>query len=70
MKPRPLLNLRVASAEEIDKATRYGLGLRFAALGLLDFIDFVGAEILQPASHPMEESIDKNHTKLRLLLRI
>jgi 3-hydroxybutyryl-CoA dehydrogenase len=28
-----------ASADEIDKATRYGLGLRFAALGVVEFID-------------------------------
>ena len=53
----------VASAEEIDKATRYGLGLRFAALGVLEFIDFGGAEILQRASHQMSESINQNRYK-------
>ena len=35
----------VASAEEIDKATRFGLGLRFAALGVVEFIDFGGYDI-------------------------
>jgi 3-hydroxybutyryl-CoA dehydrogenase len=47
-----------ASAEEIDKATRYGLGLRFAALGVVEFIDFGGADILHHASREMSASID------------
>ena len=33
-----------ATAEEIDKATRFGLGLRFAALGVVEFIDFGGPD--------------------------
>ncbi|HSV45601.1 MAG TPA: 3-hydroxybutyryl-CoA dehydrogenase [Ramlibacter sp.] len=48
----------VASAQEIDKATRYGLGLRFAALGVVEFIDFGGADILHHASREMSGSID------------
>jgi len=48
----------VASAEEIDKATRYGLGLRFAAIGVVEFIDFGGADILHHASREMAASID------------
>ena len=48
----------VATAEEIDKATRYGLGLRFAALGVVEFIDFGGADILHHASREMSASID------------
>ncbi len=47
-----------ASAEEIDKATRFGLGLRFAALGVVEFIDFGGADILHHASREMAASID------------
>lgn len=47
-----------ASAEEIDKATRYGLGLRFAALGVVEFIDFGGADILHHASREMSTSVD------------
>ena len=47
-----------ASAEEIDKATRYGLGLRFAALGVVEFIDFGGSDILHHASREMSASID------------
>ena len=47
-----------ASAEEIDKATRFGLGLRFAALGVVEFIDFGGIDILHHASREMSQSID------------
>jgi 3-hydroxybutyryl-CoA dehydrogenase len=47
----------VATAEEIDKATRYGMGLRFAALGVVEFIDFGGCDILYHASREMAGSI-------------
>jgi 3-hydroxybutyryl-CoA dehydrogenase len=47
-----------ATAEEIDKATRYGLGLRFAALGVVEFIDFGGCDILHHASREMAAAID------------
>jgi 3-hydroxybutyryl-CoA dehydrogenase len=47
-----------ASAEEIDKATRFGLGLRFAALGVVEFIDVGGADILHHASREMAASVD------------
>ncbi|MFY9510588.1 MAG: 3-hydroxybutyryl-CoA dehydrogenase [Rubrivivax sp.] len=47
----------VASAEEIDKATRYGMGLRFAALGVVEFIDVGGCDILHHASREMSGSI-------------
>jgi len=40
----------VASADEIDKAIRYGFGFRFAVLGLLEFIDWGGGDILHYAS--------------------
>jgi 3-hydroxybutyryl-CoA dehydrogenase len=47
-----------ATPEEIDKATRYGLGLRFAALGVVEFIDWGGADILHHASREMSASVD------------
>jgi 3-hydroxybutyryl-CoA dehydrogenase len=47
-----------ATAEEIDRATRYGLGLRFAALGVVEFIDFGGCDILYHASRELSSSID------------
>ena len=47
-----------ATAEEIDKATRFGLGLRFAAIGVVEFIDFGGSDILHHASREMAASVD------------
>jgi 3-hydroxybutyryl-CoA dehydrogenase len=40
----------VASAEDIDKAIKYGFGFRFAVLGLLEFVDWGGGDILHYAS--------------------
>jgi 3-hydroxybutyryl-CoA dehydrogenase len=36
----------VASADELDRAIRYGFGFRFAVLGLTEFIDWGGGDIL------------------------
>jgi 3-hydroxybutyryl-CoA dehydrogenase len=46
-----------AAAEEIDKATRFGMALRFAAIGVVEFIDFGGVDILHHASREMSASI-------------
>lgn len=48
----------IASAEEIDKATRYGFGFRFAAIGVVEFIDFGGNDILYYASRYLAGQID------------
>jgi len=48
----------VASAEDIDKATKYGFGFRFAILGLLEFIDYGGGDILYYASRYMVDAFD------------
>jgi 3-hydroxybutyryl-CoA dehydrogenase len=47
----------IISAQDMDVATRYGLGLRFAALGVLEFIDFGGADILYHASRELAASV-------------
>jgi 3-hydroxyacyl-CoA dehydrogenase len=47
----------MASAEEIDKAAKYGFGLRFAVLGLLEFIDWGGGDILYYASRYLTEAL-------------
>lgn len=46
-----------ATAEDIDRATRFGMGLRFAAIGVVEFIDFGGADILHHASREMSTSV-------------
>lgn len=43
----------VASAEDVDRAVKYGFGLRFSVLGLLEFIDWGGGDILYHASNYM-----------------
>src|SRR6266567_2372520 len=47
----------VASAEEIDKAIRYGFGFRFAVLGMLEFIDWGGGDILYHASRYLTRAL-------------
>jgi 3-hydroxybutyryl-CoA dehydrogenase len=48
----------VASAEEIDKAIKYGFGFRFAVLGMLEFIDWGGGDILYYASRYLTKALD------------
>lgn len=48
----------VASAEDIDTAVRLGFGLRFSVLGLLEFIDWGGGDILHYASRYLADAID------------
>ncbi len=50
----------VASAEDIDKATTYGFGFRFAVLGLLEFIDWGGGDILYYASRYMSGAMESD----------
>jgi 3-hydroxybutyryl-CoA dehydrogenase len=48
----------VASAAEIDKAIKYGFGFRFAVLGMLEFIDWGGGDILYHASRYLTKTLD------------
>lgn len=70
----------VATVEDIDKATRYGYGFRFAILGLLEFIDWGGGDVLYYASRYMTNAmqsdryasppiIERNMTEGRIGLR-
>ncbi len=47
----------VATAEDVDTATRVGLGLRFAIIGLVEFIDWGGGDILHYASEYLEGAL-------------
>jgi 3-hydroxybutyryl-CoA dehydrogenase len=40
----------VATAEDIDRAVRFGFGFRYAAMGVVEFIDYGGNDILYYAS--------------------
>ncbi len=48
----------VASVEDIDTAVTVGFGPRFAVLGLLEFIDWGGCDILHNASNFLAANID------------
>ncbi|MEJ2374583.1 MAG: 3-hydroxyacyl-CoA dehydrogenase NAD-binding domain-containing protein, partial [Pseudolabrys sp.] len=53
----------VASPEELDKAIKYGFGFRFAVLGLLEFIDWGGGDILYYASRYLTEALGNERYK-------
>ncbi len=48
----------IASAEDIDKAIKYGFGFRFAVLGMLEFIDWGGGDILYYACRYLTKALD------------
>jgi 3-hydroxybutyryl-CoA dehydrogenase len=48
----------VASAEDVDKAIRIGFGVRYAVLGLLEFIDWGGGDIVYYATKYLAGSLD------------
>ena len=52
-----ILEEGAASAEDIDKSVIYGFGLRFAILGLLEFIDWGGIDTLDNASSYMTKTM-------------
>jgi 3-hydroxybutyryl-CoA dehydrogenase len=52
----------VAAPEDIDRAVRYGFGPRFASMGVVEFIDFGGLDILYYASHYLAKALgDPRH---------
>ena len=51
----------VASAAEIDRAIRFGFGFRFAVLGMLEFVDWGGGDILHYASRYLEGALGHDH---------
>ena len=48
----------VATPEDVDKAVRAGFGPRYAAMGLCEFIDYGGLDILYYASSSMARALD------------
>ena len=51
----------VATAAEIDKAIRTGFGLRFSVLGMLEFIDWGGGDILYYASQYLQQELGERY---------
>ena len=52
----------VASAEDIDKATRYGFGFRFGAIGVVEFIDYGGLDTLYYACRYLAAELGERYT--------
>ncbi len=52
-----LIEEGVATPAEVDKASRLGFGLRFAILGLLEFIDWGGGDILYYAANYLQSAL-------------
>jgi 3-hydroxybutyryl-CoA dehydrogenase len=48
----------VASPEDVDKAFRAGMGFRYASVGIFEFIDWGGVDILARASRYMAEALN------------
>ncbi len=59
----------VASAAEVDKAVRVGFGLRFAVLGLLEFIDWGGNDIMYHATRHLARTVDENRYSVPEIIR-
>ena len=47
----------IATAEDVDRAVRYGFGIRYASMGVVEFIDYGGLDILYYASHYMAQAL-------------
>lgn len=47
----------VATPEDVDRAVKYGFGLRFGILGLIEFIDWGGGDILYHASRELSAAL-------------
>jgi 3-hydroxybutyryl-CoA dehydrogenase len=48
----------VATPEDIDKAVRSGFGPRYTAMGICEFIDYGGLDILFYASSSMQRALN------------
>ena len=48
----------VATAEDVDKAVRLGFGVRYTILGLLEFIDWGGGDIVYHATNYLSGALD------------
>ena len=59
----------VATAEDIDKAVRAGFGPRYTAMGLCEFIDYGGLDILYYASSSMAKALEAPRYEPPALIR-
>lgn len=53
----------VATPEDVDKAFRAGMGFRYAAVGIFEFIDWGGVDVLYRASRYLAEALGDDRFK-------
>jgi 3-hydroxybutyryl-CoA dehydrogenase len=59
-----ILEEGIASAKDIDTAIKAGFGFRLAGLGLIEFIDLGGVDILYHASNYLHAALEQEQFKL------
>jgi len=59
----------VASAEDVDRAITSGFGIRYATLGMLEFIDFGGGDILYHATNYLGANLDRDRFSVPRIVR-
>jgi 3-hydroxybutyryl-CoA dehydrogenase len=52
-----LVEQGIATAQDVDRAIRYGFGIRYASMGVIEFIDYGGLDILYHASHYLAKAL-------------
>jgi len=57
----------VATPEDVDRAFRAGMGFRYAALGIFEFIDWGGVDVLHRASRYLAEAFADPRFRARLV---
>ena len=58
----------VATPEDVDEAFRAGMGFRYAAMGIFEFIDWGGVDILHRASGFMAKALGDDRFKAAKLV--
>jgi 3-hydroxybutyryl-CoA dehydrogenase len=53
----------VATPEDVDKAFKAGMGFRYGTIGIFEFIDWGGVDILHRASGFMTEALGNDRFK-------
>ncbi|OGA03329.1 MAG: 3-hydroxybutyryl-CoA dehydrogenase [Betaproteobacteria bacterium RIFCSPLOWO2_02_FULL_64_12] len=51
----------IATPEDIDRAVRYGFGFRYANMGVVEFIDYGGVDILHYAANYLADNLDERY---------
>ena len=59
----------VATPEDIDRAVRYGFGFRYANMGVVEFIDYGGVDILHYAANYLADNLHERYRSPEIIGR-